>query len=73
MTLPYERLRAVNNTGEFLFALLDPKKTPRVPKVVRQWARRLVKHYPHPYEMNIAAEQAPDLFEAPKDAVGRKI
>lgn len=73
MTLPYERWRAVNSAGEFLFALLDPKKTPRVPKAVRQWARRVLRHYPHPYEMNMAAEKAPELFEAPKDAVGGEI
>jgi len=73
MTLPYERYRAVNNAREFMYALLDPKQTPKVPKAVRQWAHRALRHYPLPYEMKIAAEKAPDLFEAPQDAVGGEI
>lgn len=69
MTLPYERLRAVNYAREFLYELLDPKKTPKVPKAVRQQAYRVLRHYPYPFEMKMAAEKAPDLFEAPNDAV----
>lgn len=62
MTLPYERKIAVNRTREFLHELLDPKKTPRVPKAVRQDAYRCLKHYPLQFEMERAAEQAPDVF-----------
>lgn len=46
MTLPDERIRAVRNTREFLYTLLDPKKTPKVPRSVRVQARHLLKHYP---------------------------
>lgn len=70
MTLPAERFRAVKYAREFLLDLLDPQKTPKVPKTVRQHALRVLRHYPHSYEMKMAAEQAPDLFEAPKDGVG---
>lgn len=47
MTLPDERYRAVNLTREFLFELIDPKKTPKLPKYIRQKAYTLLKHYPY--------------------------
>jgi len=62
MTLPYERRNAVNRTQEFMRDLLDPKKTPRVPRYVREQAYRCLKHYPLEYDMERAAEQAPDVF-----------
>ena len=62
MTLPYERRNAVNRTREFLYELLDPKKTPRVPKPIREQAYRCLKHYPLTFEMERAAEEAPDIF-----------
>lgn len=46
MTLPEEEARAIAMTRTFLYALLDPKQTPRVPREVRQKARRVLKHYP---------------------------
>jgi hypothetical protein len=46
MTLPEEEARAIAATRTFLYALLDPKQTPRVPREVRQQARRVLKHYP---------------------------
>ncbi len=55
MTLPYERTNAVNWTREFLYDLLDPKKTPRIPKEIRQRARSLLKHYPTEYDMDRAS------------------
>ena len=46
MTLPDEEARAIDAVRQFMFELLDPKLTPRVPKAIRQQARRLLKHYP---------------------------
>ena len=46
MTLPNERTRAVIYTHRFLCDLLDPEKTPRVPKYVREYASRCLRHYP---------------------------
>jgi hypothetical protein len=46
MTLPEEEARAIDSVRQFMFELLDPKLTPRVPKAIRQQARRLLKHYP---------------------------
>jgi len=62
MTMPNERLRAVNYAREFMYALLDPKKTPKVPKNIRAWALRVLRHYPMECEMERAAELAPELF-----------
>lgn len=62
MTLPYERKSAVLRTEQFLKDLLDPKKTPRVPKAIREQAYRCLKHYPSVLYMDMAAEQAPDVF-----------
>ena len=62
MTMPNERRWAVNNTRQFLVDLMDPKKTPRVPKDVRREAGRHLKHFPREYDMEQAAEQAPTVF-----------
>ena len=62
MTIPVERKHAVKNTEQFLKDLMDPKKTPRVPGEIRNRARGLLKHYPTGLYMEMAAEQAPDVF-----------
>ena len=46
MTLPDERTRAVHAAREFLLDLLDPKKTPRVPRDIRLRAHSVLRHYP---------------------------
>jgi hypothetical protein len=55
MTLPYERTNAVNWTREFLYDLLDPKKTPRIPRELRRRAGSLLKHYPTEFDMDRAS------------------
>lgn len=62
MTLPVERKWAVMNTEKFLLDLCNPKKTPRVPKYIREEARRCLRHYPSEYYMKEAAEKAPGIF-----------
>jgi hypothetical protein len=62
MTLPYERYRAVQYAREFLQDLLDPKKTPKVPREIRQRALSVLRHYPYKYDMENAAQEAPDVF-----------
>ena len=62
MTMPFERRWAVNNTRLFLVDLMDPKKTPGVPKEIRKEAYRCLRHYPAEYYMERAAEQAPEIF-----------
>jgi len=62
MTIPYERYTAIKNTERFLVELMDPKKTPKVPKYVRERAYRCLRHYPGEYYMEMAQQQAPDVF-----------
>lgn len=75
MTLPDERYRAVKWTEDFLKDLLDPKKTPRVPKHIRQRAYSCLRHYPSRYEMDVVATRSPNVFETntPIDAVSQMI
>jgi hypothetical protein len=60
--MPRERRQAVIRTEKFLIDLMDPKKTPRVPKEIRKKAAQCLRHYPTDYDMNLAAEQAPNVF-----------
>lgn len=41
--------------------LLDPKKTPRVPKEVRQRAASCLRHYPSRYNMTYIDESFEEL------------
>ena len=62
MTMPDERRRAVNYARDFLRDLLDPKKTPRVPRDIRRRAGSVLRHFPGEYHMEQAKEQAPKIF-----------
>lgn len=54
MTVPDERYSAIKRTREFLYELLDPKKTPRVPSVVRNQAYWCLRHFPTEMDMENA-------------------
>lgn len=71
MTLPDERYRAVIQTRRFLFDLCNPQHTPRVPKIIRDTARSMLRHYPSDWDMTRAAEGAPDVFQERMEAVTR--
>jgi hypothetical protein len=60
MTLPDERYRAVIQTEKFLKEILS---TPRVPKAIKDRARSCLRHYPVWYDMQRAAEGAPEVFQ----------
>ena len=62
MTLPDERYRSVVQTRRFLLDLCNKEHTPRVPKIVRDTARSMLRHYPSDWDMQRAAEGAPDVF-----------
>jgi hypothetical protein len=68
MTLPDERYRAVVQTQKFLVEILS---TPRVPKAIKDRARSCLRHYPNDWDMNRAAEGAPDVFQEQMEAVTR--
>jgi hypothetical protein len=68
MTLPDERYRAVVQTQRFLLRILT---TPRVPKAVKDEARACLRHYPSDWDMERAADGAPDVFQKQMEAVTR--
>lgn len=63
MTLPDERYRAIIYAEKFCQDLLDPKKTPRVPKQIRQRALAILRHFPDEYYLSMLAEARPDIIE----------
>ena len=72
MTLPYEEVNSLKAVRKFLHDLIDPSKTPRVPKAIRLRAHRLSKHYPMDYSIQ---ERYPDVAEVSdtrlRDAMNR--
>jgi len=62
--MPEERTRAVLQTKEFLEELRSPARMPRVPKHVRDEARRLLRHYPSAGDLDWAHEGVPWLWGA---------
>jgi hypothetical protein len=62
MTLPDERYRALKWAEQFMQDLLDPQKTPRVPKTVRSRARSVLRHYPNTYYIDQLAQARPDVI-----------
>ena len=68
MTLPDERYRAVVQTQKFLLEILN---TPRVPKSIKDGARYCLRHYPSDWDMQRAAEGAPDVFAERMEPVTR--
>ena len=69
MTLPDERYRAVVQTRRFLFDLCNPEHTPRVPKLIRDTARSMLRHYPNEYDMRKTAQTSPDIFQEKMEPV----
>lgn len=59
MTLPHERYQSIKNARAFLYTLLDPKKTPRVPKAIRKQAYWVLKHFPSDLDMTLAKKDDP--------------
>jgi len=52
MTMPHEEYNSINSARRFLYDIMDPKKSPRVPKKIRLEARRIVKHFPTVFSAN---------------------
>ena len=63
MTLPDERYRAIMWAKSFCEDLLDSRKTPRVPKQIRQRALGVLRHFPEEYYLGMLAEARPDIIE----------
>jgi len=54
-----------------MYELMDPKKTPGVPKSIRDQARSVLRHYPDDWNMQEAAEAAPEVFQERMEPVTR--
>lgn len=65
MTLPNERTRAVISTREFLVRLTSPYNggIKGVKREVREEARRLLRHYPLPWDIHAAATGDGSAFD----------
>ena len=62
MTLPDERYRALQWAEQFLEDLMDPSKTPRVPREIRSRARSVLRHYPGTYYREELSRARPDII-----------
>jgi hypothetical protein len=69
MTLPDERYRAIVFAKNLCEDLLDSKKTPRVPKIIRDRARVVLRHFPEEYYLSLLAEASPDILERRGDPI----
>jgi hypothetical protein len=63
MTLADERYRALKQGMKLLEELLDPGKTPRVPSMVRERARGILRHFPTDYDIDRMADGCPDVLD----------
>jgi hypothetical protein len=63
MTTAEDRYRAIKQSRKMLEELCDPGKTPRVPSIVRDRARSILRHYPSDFDLDTIAENSPDLLE----------
>jgi len=63
MTSPEDRFRALKQSRKLLEELCDPGKTPRVPSIIRDRARGILRHYPSDYELEQLATNNPEMLE----------
>ena len=63
MTSPEDRFRAFKQSRKLLEELCDPGKTPRVPSIIRDRARGILRHYPSDYELEQLATTSPEMLE----------
>jgi hypothetical protein len=73
MTLPDERYRAVDRTRRLLLNLINPAHTPRIPKLIRDEARSCLRHFPTTFDMAIAADKAPEVFQEQMEPLYRMV
>jgi hypothetical protein len=73
MTLPDERYRSLVQTKKFLMELLSPHQTPRVPKIIRQRAHSLLRHWPDNYHLELMTEEMPQHFAKQMEPLYRMV
>jgi len=72
MTLPDERYRSVKWAESFL-QRLAAGQIARVPRAVRDEARSILRHYPSTYDLDRAADAAPEVFQEKMEPLYRMI
>ena len=73
MTLPDERYRSLVQTKNFLMELLITQKTPRVPKIIRQRAYSLLRHWPDDYHLELMTKEMPQHFAKQMEPLYRMV
>jgi hypothetical protein len=73
MTLPDERYRSLVQTKNFLSDLLNRQKTPHVPKIIRQRAHSLLRHWPDDYHLELMTEEMPQHFAKQMEPLYRMV
>jgi hypothetical protein len=54
--IPIEEYYSLKETYSFLYELIDPQKTPRLPKEIRDKARKCIRNYPVERDLNLLYE-----------------
>lgn len=73
MTLPDERYRSLVQTRRFLLDLCNSQHTPRIPKLIRDTARSMLRHYPSDYELDRLCAAAPEILQQRMEDLHRMI
>lgn len=63
MTTPEDRYKALKQSRKLLEELCDPGKTPRVPSIIRDRARGILRHYPNDRDLELLAANNPEMLE----------
>ncbi len=63
MTTSEDRYKALKQSRKLLEELCDPGKTPRVPSIVRDRARGILRHFPNDKEVENLVESNPNMLE----------
>jgi len=71
MTLPDERYRAVQWAKKFLEEVAFT--TPRIPKAVREEARRVLRHYPSDWDLAQIEQYAPHVIQERMEPLYRMV
>ena len=73
MTLPDERYRSIDHAALFLQQLCNPEITPRVPRKIREEARRILRHYPTYYDLQQLTAAAPHVVQERMEPLHRMV
>ena len=63
MTLPDERYRSLRQAKKLMEDLVDPGKSPRVPRIIRERALGALRHFPSDWELESMATKCPELLD----------